>query len=422
MNHDVRDLGLAEEGRRKIAWAARHMPVLGQIRDELAAARPLAGRRITASLHITTETAVLLRALRAGGAEIALCASNPLSTKDEVCAALVADEQIAVYAWHGEDLETYERHMEAVLATDPHLVVDDGADLIAVLHARPTAGSTVAGIEETTTGVVRVRALAGEGRLRFPVIGLNDTPTKRMFDNRYGTGQNTVDGILRATNVLLAGATFVVAGYGWCGRGIAMRARGMGARVLVCEVDAIRALEAVMDGFEVLPMDEAAPLGDLFVTATGMRGVIGERHFLQMKDGAILANSGHFDVEVDVAGLRRLAVAEVQIRDNLAEHRLPDGRALYLLAQGRLVGQVAAEASPAALMDLSFAGLALSARYLLEHAAALTPTVHDVPAEIDEQIAALKLRALGVRLDTLDPAQREYARSWKSGTVARAVA
>jgi adenosylhomocysteinase len=422
MTYDVADLALADEGRRKVRWAARHMPVLTSIRDDLAAGQRLKGWRIAASLHITTETAVLLGALRAGGAEIALCASNPLSTKDDVCAALVADDDIAVYAWYGEDLPTYERHLEAVLATDPHLLVDDGADLIAALHQRSEIGSAIAGIEETTTGVIRVRALAGEGRLRFPVIGLNDTPTKRLFDNRYGTGQNTLDGILRATNILLAGSTFVVAGYGWCGRGIAARARGMGARVIVCEVNATRALEALMDGFEVLPMAEAAPLGDLFVTATGMAGVIRGEHFRAMKDGAILANSGHFDVEVEVAELRRQAVEETEVRRNLSELRMADGRSLYLLAQGRLVGQVAAEASPAAVMDLSFGGLALSARYLLEHADELTPDLHDVPAEIDEQVAARKLQAIGVRLDVLDARQQTYARSWKLGTLDTSVA
>ena len=422
MAYDVADLALADEGRRKIRWAARHMPVLARIRDEMSTAKPLAGQRIAASLHITTETAVLLGALRAGGAEIALCASNPLSTKDEVCAALVADEGLAVHAWHGEDLATYERHLEAVLATDPHLVVDDGADLIAALHQRADVGSAVCGIEETTTGVVRVRALAREGRLRFPVIGLNDTPTKRMLDNRYGTGQNTLDGILRATNILLAGATFVVAGYGWCGRGIAARARGMGARVIVSEVNATRALEAVMDGFEVLPMADAAPLGDIFVTATGMAGVIRGEHFQVMKDGAILANSGHFDVEVEVAELKRLAVEETEVRNNLTELCLADGRTLYLLAQGRLVGQVAAEASPAAVMDLSFGGLALSARYVLEHASELPSTVLDVPAEIDERVAALKLEALGIGLDVLDARQETYARSWQVGTLDTSVA
>ena len=422
MSFDIADQSLADEGRRKIRWAARHIPVLGSIHEELAATKPLAGQRIAASLHITTETAVLLGALRAGGAEIALCASNPLSTKNDVCAALVADQDISVHAWHGEDLATYERHLEAVLATDPHLVVDDGADLIAALHQRADIGSTVCGIEETTTGVIRVRALAGEGRLRFPVIGLNDTPTKRMFDNRYGTGQNTLDGILRATNVMLAGSTFVVAGYGWCGRGIATRARGMGARVIVSEVNATRALEAVMDGFEVLPMGEAAPIGDIFVTATGMSGVIRAEHFGVMKDGAILANSGHFDVEVEVAALRELSGMETEVRQNLAEFQLPSGKTIYLLAQGRLVGQVAAEASPASVMDMSFAGLALSARYLLANAAQLEPTVHDVPAALDEQVAALKLAAIGVRLDTLDAKQELYARSWTVGTLDQSVA
>ncbi|MGE3269366.1 MAG: adenosylhomocysteinase [Chloroflexota bacterium] len=422
MAYDIADVTLAEIGRSKIRWAAQHMPVLATIREQLASSQALAGYRIAASLHITTETAVLLGALRAGGAEIALCASNPLSTKDDVCAALVADTGVSVHAWNGEDLAAYERHLEAVLATDPHLVVDDGADLIAALHQRPEIGSTVAGIEETTTGVVRVRALAAEGRLRFPVIGLNDTPTKRMFDNRYGTGQNTIDGILRATNMLLAGSTFVVAGYGWCGRGIAGRARGMGARVIVSEVNATRALEAVMDGFQVLPMSEAAPQGDIFVTATGMSGVIRAEHFGLMKDGAMLANSGHFDVEVEVAELREQAGAETSVRPNLDEFTLPNGRRLYVLAQGRLVGQVAAEASPAAVMDLSFAGLALSAQYIMERASQLAPVVYDVPKSIDEQVAALKLAALGVRLDTLDEQQERYARSWTVGTLNQSVA
>ncbi|HZR41543.1 MAG TPA: adenosylhomocysteinase, partial [Ktedonobacteraceae bacterium] len=314
MNYDIYDHSLADRGRQRITWAARHMRVLGQLHEKFAAERPFQGRRIAASLHITTETAVLLKALHAGGAEVALCASNPLSTQDDVCAALV-DDGIAVYARYAEDLPTYQRHIEQTLAIEPHLVMDDGADLIVALHARPNTGVTIAGLEETTTGVVRARALASDKLLRFPVIAVNDTPTKRLFDNRYGTGQNTIDGILRATNALLAGATFVVAGYGWCGRGIAMRARGMGARVIVCEVNATRALEAVMDGYQVLPMTAAAPLGDIFVTATGMAGVIRAEHFQAMKDGAILANSGHFDVEVDVAALRQLATHEEEIRE-----------------------------------------------------------------------------------------------------------
>jgi adenosylhomocysteinase len=415
MNYDIRDISLAECGRQRIAWARRNMPVLGKISTEFAAEKPFADKRIAVSLHITTETAVLLSALQAGGAEIALCASNPLSTKDDVCAALAADG-FAVYASYGEDLATYQRHIEQVLALDPHLVMDDGADLIVALHNGSSGKNVIGGIEETTTGVVRARALAKEKLLRFPVVAVNDTPTKHFFDNRYGTGQNTIDGILRATNMLLAGAVFVVAGYGWCGRGIAMRARGMGARVLVCEVNAIKALEAIMDGFQVLPMTEAAPLGDIFVTATGMAGVIRAEHFLAMKDGAILANSGHFDVEVDVAALRELASSKREVREHMTEFHLPNGKALYLLAQGRLVGQVAAEASPAAVMDLSFADQALTARYLLENGQALPPNVYDVPPEIDERVAALKLQAVGVHLDTLNERQRVYQNAWQLGT------
>ena len=416
MNYDIRDLSLAERGRQRIAWAARNMPVLRKIQQEFASERSFQDRRIAASLHITTETAVLLLALKAGGAQIALCASNPFSTKDDVCAALVA-EGISVYAQYGEDLATYQRHIEQTLTIEPHLVMDDGADLMVALHNGSAAKSVVAGIEETTTGVVRTRALARDGLLHFPVIAVNDTPTKRFFDNRYGTGQNTIDGILRATNTFLAGSIFVVAGYGWCGRGIAMRARGMGARVIICEVNAVKALEAIMDGFQVLPMAEAAPLGDIFVTATGMAGVIRYDHFLAMKDGALLANSGHFDVEVDLASLRRLALSETEIREHLTEFRLPNGHALYLLAQGRLVGQVAAEASPASVMDLSFADQALSARYLFQDGQQLPPGVYDVPWEIDEQVASLKLQALGIRLDVLDDNQRTYQESWQLGTV-----
>jgi len=415
MNYDIRDISLAERGHQRIAWAKRNMPVLGQISAEFAAQHPFENKRIAVSLHITTETAVLLYALQAGGAEIVLCASNPLSTKDDVCAALVADG-FAVYAYYGEDLTTYQHHIEQVLILNPHLVMDDGADLIVALHNGSVGENVVGGIEETTTGVVRARALARDKLLRFPVVAVNDTPTKHFFDNRYGTGQNTIDGILRTTNTLLAGSVFVVAGYGWCGRGIAMRARGMGARIIVCEVNAIKALEAIMDGFQVLPMAEAAPLGDIFVTATGMAGVIRSDHFLLMKDGTLLANSGHFDVEVDVAGLRRLAVSEAETREHMTGFRLPNGKLLYLLAQGRLVGQVAAEASPAAIMDLSFADQALTARYLLEDGRHLPPDVYDVPLEIDERVAALKLQALGVQLDTLDDRQLAYQNSWQLGT------
>jgi adenosylhomocysteinase len=416
MSYDIHDLSLAEKGQQRIVWAERHMPVLRQITDEFAAEKPFQGKRIAASLHITTETAVLLAALQAGGAEIAICASNPLSTRDDVCAALVA-RGISVYASYAEDLPTYQQHLEQTLAIQPHFVMDDGADLIVALHQRPAAGTVLGGLEETTTGVIRARALAADQALRFPVIAVNDTPTKHLFDNRYGTGQNTIDGILRATNTLLAGATFVVAGYGWCGRGIAMRARGMGARVIICEIDATRALEAVMDGLQVMTMKNAAPLGDIFVTATGMANVIRSEHFLAMKDGAMLANSGHFDVEVDVAALRDLATHEVEIREHLVEYHLPGERALYLLAQGRLVGQAAAEASPAAVMDLSFADQALCTRYLLQKAQQLSPAVYDVPSDIDERVAALKLQALGIELDKLNAEQHAYQRSWQSGTV-----
>ncbi len=427
MKSDIRDPKLADTGRNRIAWAARHMPVLGDIAQEFnmpvlgdiaqefKTTMPFSDARIAVSLHITTETAVLLRALQAGGAEITLCASNPLSTQDDVCAAL-AEEGITVLAQYGEDLPTYQRHIEATLATGPHLVMDDGADLIVELHRHPAGGEVRAGIEETTTGVARVRALAAEELLRFPVIAVNDTPTKRLFDNRYGTGQNTIDGILRATNILLAGSVFVTAGYGWCGRGIAMRARGMGARVIVSEINAIRAYEALLDGFEVLPMAEAAPLGDIFVTATGMAGVMREEHFLALRHGAILANSGHFNVEIDVEGLRKLAGEPTPIREHLAEYHLPNGRSVYLLAQGRLVGQVAAEASPASIMDLSFADQALSTAYLLGKGDTLPPGVYEVPVEIDQQVAARKLRALGIRLDSLNEAQVAYGQSWRTGT------
>lgn len=415
MSYAIRDLSLAERGLRRISWADRNMPILKQIQQEFASDLPFKGIRVAASLHITTETAVLLRVLQAGGAEIFLCASNPLSTQDDVCAALVT-EGMAVYAHHGEDLASYQQHIEQTLAAKPQIVMDDGADLIVALHSRPASYPVLGGLEETTSGVVRTRALAKDGLLRFPVIAVNDTPTKHYFDNRYGTGQNTIDGILRATNVLLAGATFVVAGYGWCGRGIAMRARGMGARVIVCEIDAIKALEAVMDGMQVLPMAEAARLGDIFVTATGMAHVIRAEHMLSMKDGAILANSGHFDVEVDVAGLRDLATEQHQIRDHMSEYRLPNSRVIYLLGQGRLVGQAAAEASPASIMDMSFAAQALSTRYLLEPDQRLAPSIYDVPSEIDERIASLKLQALGIQLDKLDAAQLTYQTSWQSGT------
>lgn len=416
---DIGDPSLAEEGKRRTDWAARHMPVLCGIAKRFERERPLEGVRVGVSLHITTETAVLLRALKAGGAELAVCPSNPLSTRDDVCATLVVNEQIPVFAWHGESRETYRRHVEAVLETRPQIVMDDGADLIAALHTRDDKQSLIealGGIEETTIGVTRVRAMEREGILRFPVIAVNDALTKHLYDNRYGTGQNTIDGILRATNVLLAGATFVVAGYGWCGRGIAMRARGMGAQVIVTEVDPIKALEAHMDGFRVLPLAEAVREADIVVTVTGGWGVVAAKHLELMKDGAILANSGHFDVEVDVVGLREMAAERRPAREHVEEYILPSGKRIYLLAEGRLVGQVVAEASPAALMDMSFANQALSTEYLVQNRHALTPKVYDVPSDIDRQVAELKLAALGIQIDRLSDQQEHYLHSWRSGT------
>lgn len=416
---DIRDVGLAGEGRRRTDWAARQMPVLRTIAERFVRERPLEGIRIGVSLHVTTETAVLLRVLKSAGAELSVCPSNPLSTRDDVCATLVVDEHIPVFAWYGEDIETYYRHVGAVLDARPQITMDDGADLIAALHGpeyADLAGETIGGIEETTTGVIRVRSMAASGALRFPVMAVNDAMTKHLYDNRYGTGQNTIDGILRATNMLLAGTTFVVAGYGWCGRGIAMRARGMGAIVIVTEVDPIKALEAHMEGYRVLPMAEAALEADVVVTATGDRSVVDAEHIELLKDGAILANSGHFDVEVDVAALRALAVERSQVRDHIEEYVLPSGKRVYLLAEGRLVGQAAAEASPAAIMDMSFANQALCTEHLVKHAGSLIPTVYDVPRDIDEQIAELKLAALGLRIDHLTRSQQEYLGSWQAGT------
>jgi adenosylhomocysteinase len=414
---DVADISLASLGRRRADWAERQMPVLCQIRERFSTERPLAGIRVAVGLHITPETAVLLRTLKAGGAEPALCASNPLSTRDDICATLVAHERIPVYARYREDLDTYYRHVDQVLAREPHVTMDDGADLIVRLHGRPDVLDTIiGGMEETTTGVIRVRAMARQGALRFPVVVVNDTPTKRFFDNRYGTGQNTVDGILRATNILLAGKVAVVAGFGWVGRGIALRLRGMGANIIVTEISPIAALEALMEGYRVLPMDEALEQADLVITATGGTEIVGHRHWPRLKDGAILCNSGHFDVEIDVKSLREEAASHAAVRDNVEEYVLPSGRRVYLLAEGRLVGQAAAEASPASVMDLSFAGQALATEWLVKRRDALPPAVHELPAEIDEDIARLKLAALGVRIDALSPRQIAYCESWREGT------
>ncbi|MDR7481023.1 MAG: adenosylhomocysteinase [Armatimonadota bacterium] len=416
--YDVRDLGLAAEGLRRIAWAEREMPVLRLIRDRFTREQPLRGVRIAACLHVTTETANLMLTLRAGGADVRLCASNPLSTQDDVAAALAAEHGIAVYAIRGEDRDTYYRHIHEVLAHGPQITMDDGADLVSTLHGQRSdlLAGVSGGTEETTTGVLRLRAMARDGALRYPIIAVNDAKTKHLFDNRYGTGQSTIDGLLRATNVLLAGKTLVVCGYGSCGRGLAMRARGMGARVVVTEVSPLHALEAVMEGYQVLPLAQAARVGEIFVTVTGNRGVLRGEHFEAMRDGAILANSGHFDVEIDIPALAAMAAARRRVREHVEEFTLRDGRRLYLLAEGRLLNLAAAEGHPAAVMDMSFANQALAVAYLVARAPQLERTVYGVPAEIDELVARLKLDALGVAIDTLTDEQRAYLASWKEGT------
>jgi adenosylhomocysteinase len=418
MRYDVKDLGLAEQGALRIEWAENEMPVLRLIRQRFEQQKPLRGIRIAACLHVTTETANLMRTLQAGGAEIALCASNPLSTQDDVAAALVKYDGIAVYAIKGEDKETYYRHIHQVLDTNPQLTMDDGCDLVSTLHTerREQLDGVVGGTEETTTGVIRLRAMAKEGVLRYPIIAVNDAYTKHLFDNRYGTGQSTIDAILRATNLLLAGRKFVVIGYGWCGRGVATRARGMGAHVIICEVDPLKALEALMDGFEVMPLSQAAAVGDIFVTVTGNLHVLREEHFRAMKSGAIVANSGHFNVEIDIPALARMARAKRTIRPFVEEYTLPDGRRLYLLGEGRLVNLAAAEGHPAAVMDMSFANQALSVEYIVNHQGKLPREVFPVPREIDAQVAQLKLQALGVQIDTLTPEQQAYLESWEMGT------
>src|SRR6266516_1746339 len=416
--HDVKDLSLAPEGVRRIAWADRHMPVLAAIRDRFEVDQPLAGYRIAACLHVTSETANLMRTLKAGGADIVLCASNPLSTQDDVAAALVDEFDVAVFAIKGEDNDTYYRHIEAAVDHKPQLTMDDGADVIGVLHShrREQLGDILGGMEETTTGVIRLKALERDGALGFPVIAVNDARTKHLFDNRYGTGQSTIDGIIRATNVLIAGKRFVVGGYGWVGRGVAMRAKGLGAHVIVTEVDPMRALEALMDGYEVMQMAEAAAVGDIFCTATGDKHVITREHLERMKDGAILANTGHFNVEIDIPALRSLAVETRAAREFVEEVTLADGRRLYLLAEGRRVNISAAEGHPAIVMDMSFANQALSAEYAVANAASLERKVYGVPDEIDREIARLKLATMGVDVDTLTEEQAKYLASWDEGT------
>jgi adenosylhomocysteinase len=416
--HHVKDLALAPAGITRIEWADRQMPVLAAIRERFEKERPLDGYRISACLHVTTETANLARTLQAGGADVLLCASNPLSTQDDVAAALVTEYGVPVFAIKGEDDETYYSHITAAVDHRPQMTMDDGADVIGVLHSQreEQLGEIIGGTEETTTGVIRLRALEEEGRLGFPIVAVNEAKTKHLFDNRYGTGQSTIDGIIRATNVLLAGRRFVVCGYGWVGRGVAMRARGMGAHVIVTEVEPLRALEALMDGYEVLPIDRAVEVGDIFCTATGDKHVLAESHFGRMKDGAILANTGHFNVEIEIPALRELAVETRTARPLVEEFVLESGRRIYLVAEGRLVNLSAAEGHPAAVMDMSFANQALSAEFIAANAADLEPKVYVVPEEIDREIARLKLETMGVDIDTLTEEQARYLASWDEGT------
>lgn len=418
MKFDVRDLNLSEQGKRRILWADERMPVLKQIRQRFQSEKPLDGVRIAACLHVTTETANLVRTLKAGGARVALCASNPLSTQDDVAASLVRDFEIPVFAVHGEDRDTYYRHIHSVLDIEPDITIDDGADLVSTVHtdSKYESLNVIGGTEETTTGIIRLRSMARDGVLRYPVIAVNDALTKHLFDNRYGTGQSTIDGILRATNILIAGKKFVVCGYGWCGRGVAMRARGMGARVIVVESDPVRALEAVMDGYDVMNMSQAARLGDVFVTVTGNTGVIRREHFKVMKDGAIMANSGHFDVEIDLKSLEELSVEKEEVRKDVTAYVLRDGRRLLVLAEGRLVNLSAAEGHPAEVMDMSFANQALSVEYLVKEGNELENEVYPVPEEIDRKIAELKLEVMGIEVEKLTEEQIKYLSSWQSGT------
>jgi adenosylhomocysteinase len=416
--YDVKDIRLAGAGRDRIEWAKKDMPVLRSIRQRFAKEKPLKGIRIAACLHVTTETAALMQTLSSGGASVSLCASNPLSTQDDVASSLVRHDGIRVYAIKGENRNTYYSHILRALAIKPHLTMDDGADLVSMIHTRKKEylGSVFGGTEETTTGVIRLRAMAEKGVLRYPIVAVNEARTKHFFDNRYGTGQSTIDGILRATNRLLAGSCFVVAGYGWCGRGLAMRAKGMGARVLVTEVDPLPALEALMDGFEVVPMAEAARAGDIFCTLTGNLHVLRREHFNRMKDGAIVCNSGHFNVEIDIPALAGMAKSVRTVRPFVEEYRMRDGRTIHVLAEGRLINLAAAEGHPSNVMDMSFANQSLSAEFLARRRDGLERKVYEVPEEIDRKIARLKLAAMGARIDRLTPEQRKYLVSWEMGT------
>lgn len=417
-NFDVKDVKQAEGGRLRIDWAEREMPVLRQIKERFAKEQPLKGMRISACLHVTTETANLMKTLQAGGADVVLTASNPLSTQDDVAASLVSHEEIPVYAIKGEENTTYYKHIHAALDHKPHFTMDDGADLVSVLHKerRDLLKGVIAGTEETTTGVIRLHAMAADKALEYPIVAINDALTKHFFDNRYGTGQSTLDGVIRATNILLAGKVFVVAGYGWCGRGLASRARGMGSDVVVTEVDPLKALEAVMDGFRVMPMIEAAKIGDVFVTLTGDINVLDEHHFAVMKDGAIVANSGHFNVEINIPGLEKMSTSKRLVRPYVDEYVTKDGRCIYVLGEGRLINLASAEGHPASVMDMSFANQALSLEYLVKNADKLEKRVYSVPTEIDQNIAKLKLAAMGISVDDLTPQQVKYLASWEEGT------
>ncbi|MTJ13021.1 adenosylhomocysteinase [Anabaena sp. UHCC 0187] len=418
LKHEVKDLGLAPLGRQRIEWAGREMPVLKQIRDRFEKEKPFAGLRIAACAHVTTETAHLAIALKAGGADAVLIASNPLSTQDDVAASLVADHEISVFAQKGEDAATYSRHVQIALDHRPNIIVDDGSDVVAELvqHRQHQIADLIGSTEETTTGIVRLRAMFKEGVLTFPAMNVNDADTKHFFDNRYGTGQSTLDGIIRATNILLAGKTVVVVGYGWCGKGTALRARGMGANVIVTEIDHIKAIEAVMDGFRVLPMAEAAPYGDIFITVTGNKHVVRGEHFDVMKDGAIVCNSGHFDLELDLKYLAANAKEIKDVRPFTEEYKLTNGKSVVVLGQGRLINLAAAEGHPSAVMDMSFANQALAVEYLVKNKGSLAAGLHSIPREVDEEIARLKLQAMGIFIDSLTADQIDYTNSWQSGT------
>ncbi|GBD38004.1 Adenosylhomocysteinase [bacterium HR37] len=418
IKYDVKDLELAKTGKLRVEWSAQEMPVLAQIRERFKKEKPLKGVRIAACLHVTAETANLAITLKEGGAEVALCASNPLSTQDDVAAHLVKDHRISVFAIKGEDTKTYYRHINSVLDTVPHITMDDGADLVSTLHRERTdlIENVVGGTEETTTGVIRLKSMAERGVLRYPIVAVNDADTKHFFDNRYGTGQSTLDGIIRATNRLIAGTNFVVCGYGWCGKGVAMRARGMGANVIVTEVDPIKALEAVMDGFRVMSMDEAAKVGHFFCTVTGNINVIRKEHFSKMRDGAIVCNSGHFNVEIDLDALRRIAKSKREIRPYVTEYKLRDGRRINVLADGRLVNLASAEGHPSSVMDMSFANQALCVEYLIKNRGRFENQVYRVPEKIDRAVAEMKLKSLGIKIDKLTPEQKRYLSSWEIGT------